>query len=68
MGLLGKILSLGIDTFFPFKKGGKVQRRRMANGGLVLDNADKAAVASLVSKARSAGVPLKKGGRVKKMK
>ena len=68
MGLLGKILSLGIDTFFPFKKGGKVQRRKMASGGLVLDSADKAAVATLLTKARSAGVPLKRGGRVKKMK
>jgi hypothetical protein len=67
MGLIGKILSFGAG-FLPFKKGGKVQRRNMATGGLVLDNADKQALASLVSKAKNAGVPLKKGGRVKKMK
>ena len=38
----------------------------MATGGLVMDSADKAAVATLLTKARSAGLPLKKGGRVRK--
>jgi hypothetical protein len=65
MGLLGKILSFGA-SFIPFKKGGKVQRRNMATGGLVMDSADKAALATLLTKARSAGLPLKKGGRVKR--
>lgn len=65
MGIIGKILSFGAG-FLPFKKGGKVQRRGMATGGLVLDSSDKQAIASLVSKARNAGLPLKRGGRVKR--
>lgn len=65
MGLIGKIIGFA-SGFLPFKKGGKVQRRGMATGGIVMDSADKQAVASLVSKARNAGLPLKKGGRVKR--
>ena len=65
MGLIGKIIGFA-SGFLPFKKGGKVQRRNMATGGLVMDSADKAAVATLLTKARSAGLPLKKGGRVKR--
>jgi hypothetical protein len=65
MGIIGKIIGIA-SSFLPFKKGGKVQRRKMATGGLVLDGADKVAMASLLTKARSAGIPLKKGGRVKK--
>jgi hypothetical protein len=65
MGIIGKIIGIA-SSFLPFKKGGKVQRRKMATGGLVLDGADKVAMASLLTKARSAGIPLKKGGRVRK--
>lgn len=65
MGIIGKIIGIA-SSFLPFKKGGKVQRRKMATGGLVLDGADKVAMASLLTKARSAGIPLKRGGRVRK--
>ena len=62
MGIIGKIIGIA-SSFLPFKKGGKVQRKKMANGGLVLDDSDKAALASLKSR-----VGLRKGGRVKRKK
>ena len=61
MGIIGKIIGIA-SGFLPFKKGGKV--RRMATGGMVLDLADKQAIASLANKSAQ----MKKGGKVTKRK
>ena len=63
MGIIGKIIGIA-SGFLPFKKGGAVKRRRMATGGMVLDAADKQAIANLANKSAT----MKRGGRVSKRK
>ena len=66
MGAIGQAIGSTLGALFPFfRKGGKV-RRKMQNGGAVLDAQDKMAI-----KALNTLIPMskmKKGGRAKKLR